>query len=264
MTYRPLPFEQYFIDTSEDYNHTGRSSRGLTYTAISYPCTDVFMHAIGLRHEVNFEIHYVQDRNVIQLNFQKTCGFTDWFANVAEFAAKYYDAIDFAGKPLQLRVHAGWAEMYLAAKRMVREQWQRFHARWPEAETEIIGWSLGSGQAMLCAQDLNYNFGLKAHVFTYGSVRPFRGDGQNDGELARYLSTVCAECWNICDVNDVVTYMPPFRGYMAIRRVEVAEDKKSPLRLLHPARYHTGYDNPKLYAELRPNTEKLREAAEPV
>ena len=251
MAYQRLPFDQYFIDTSEDYNRTGRSSGGLTYTAISYPCTDAFMHAMGLRHEVNFEIHCDRERNVIQLNFQKTCGFTDWFANVAEFAAKYYDAIDFEGKPLQLRVHAGWAEMYLAAKRVVRDRWQRFHARYPEAETEIIGWSLGSGQAMLCAQDLNYNFGLKAHLFTYGSVRPFRGDGSNDETLARYLSTVCAECWNFCDVNDLVTYMPPFRSYMAIRRVDVADTEKSPLRLLNPKRFHTHYDDAALYRWLQ-------------
>lgn len=250
MAYRRLPFAQYFVNTSEDFNHTGRSSRGLTYTAISYPCTHSFLHAMGMRHEVNFEIHYEPDRNVIQINFQKTCGFTDWFANVAEFAAEYYDAIDFEGKPLQLRVHAGWAEMYLAVKRVIREQWQRFHQRWPEAETEIIGWSLGSGQAMLCAQDLYFNYGLKAHVFTFGSVRPFQGDGSNDAELERYLSTVCAECWNFCDVNDVVTYMPPFKSYMAIRRVELAQSERNPLRLANPWRYHTCYDDERLYQRL--------------
>lgn len=250
MAYARLPFEQYFINTSEDYNHTGRSTLGLTYTAIGYPCSDALLRAMGLRHEVDFEIHYEGDRDVIQLNFQKTCGFTDWFANIAEFAAKYYDAIDFEGRPLQLRVHAGWAEMYLAAKHTVRDRWQRFHERWPEAETEIVGWSLGSGQAMLCAQDLNYNFGLRAHLFTFGSVRPFRGDGSNDETLARYLSTLCAECWNICDVNDLVTYMPPFKSYMAIRRVEVAAEEKHPLRLLNPKRYHTRYDEPELYAAL--------------
>jgi hypothetical protein len=250
MSYRRLPFAEYFINTSEDFNRTGRSTRGLTYTAVDYPCTGKLQRALGLRHEVNFEIHWEADRDVIQINFQRTIGFTDWFANVAEFAANYYDAIEFEGRPLQLRVHAGWAEMYLAAKRFIREQWSLLHAQHPEAETEIVGWSLGSGQAMLCAQDLNYNFGLRSRLITFGSVRPFRSDGTDDAALKRYLGTLCAACWNFADVNDVVTYMPPFKGYTEIRRVELQSAKRSVLRLLNPLRYHTGYDDPTLYRDL--------------
>ena len=247
MAYRRLPFAQYFINSSEDRNRTGKSSHGLTYTALDYPCTGVLHRLTGLHHEVNFEIHWEPDRNVIQLNFEKTTGAADWIANVAEFASDYYDAISFEGKPLQLRVHAGWAEMYLAAKRIIRRQWQLFHERHPEAETEIVGWSLGSGQAMLCAQDLNFNYGVRPHLFTYGSVRPFQSDGGNAEALGRYLSSLCAECWNFADVNDVVTYMPPFRGWTAIRRVELGSTGRSPLRLMNPMKYHTHYDEPALY-----------------
>ena len=247
MGYKRLPFEQYFINSSEDYNRTGKTTRGLTYTGLEYPCKGLLHRLAGIRHEVNFEIHYEPDRDAIQINFEKTMGASDWFANVVESGSEYYDAISFEGKPLQLRVHTGWAEMYLAAKRVIRRQWQLCHDRHPAAETEIIGWSLGSGQAMLCAQDLNYNFGLRSHVFTYGSVRPFQGDGENDESLRRYLDTLCAECWNFSDVNDVISYMPPFKHWMAIRRVDVETEDRTALRLMNPWKYHAYYDDPALY-----------------
>ena len=110
MEYRRLPFEQYFINTSEDYNHRGTVSYPVRYTAVGYSTTWL-QRLLGIRHEVNYEIHYEEDRNVIQLNFQRTVGFSDWVANVGEFSVKYYDAIEFEGEPLQLRVHRGWGEM---------------------------------------------------------------------------------------------------------------------------------------------------------
>ncbi|MBE6989305.1 MAG: hypothetical protein E7426_00985 [Ruminococcaceae bacterium] len=248
MAYRRLPFEQYFINTSEDYNGTGRSTFPVTYTAVSY-CTSSLEKALGLRHEVNYEIHYEPERDVIQLNFQRTMGLADWFANVVEFSSKYYDAITFEGEPLQLRVHHGWGDMYRTIKRDVRSQWQELHQQHPEAATEILGWSLGSGQASLCCQDLHYNFGVRPHLFTFGSVRPFKSVRSNDQRMRRYLDTVYEECWNFSDVNDIVTYMPPFRGFLMIRRVDVGTSLRRTLRrLLDPYRFHTGYDRPELYA----------------
>ena len=112
MEYRRLPFEQYFIYTSEDFNHKGTVTYQVKYTAVEYSTT-AFQRLLGIDHEVNYEIHYEEDRNVIQLNFQRTVGFSDWVANVGEFAVKYYDSIEYDGQPLQLRVHRGWGDMYL-------------------------------------------------------------------------------------------------------------------------------------------------------
>ena len=248
MVYRRLPFEQYFVNTSEDFNHRGSVSYPIRYTAVSYS-TSALARLLGIRHEVNYEIHYEEDRDVIQLNFQRTVGFSDWFANVGEFAVKYYDSIEFEGEPLQLRVHRGWGDMYLTIKREVRKQWQLLHEQHPEAETEILGWSLGSGQAILCCQDLNYNFGVKAHLFTFGSVRPFKSIRSNAGRMQKYLGSLCRECWNFADINDIVTYMPPFRGFLMIKRIDVGTHlRRSLFRLLDPYRYHTGYDQAGLYA----------------
>lgn len=247
MTYRRLPFEDYFINTSEDFNRTGRLTRVVEYTACGYS-SGRLSKLFGIKHEVNYEIFYEPERDVIQINFQRTVGFSDWFANVFESSAKYYDAIDFEGNKLQLRVHHGWGDMYRAIKWEIRNNWADLHELHPEAETEIIGWSLGSGIACLCAQDLNFNFGLKSYLYTYGSVRPFKAKRSNKVQMQRYMKTLCKRAFNFADVNDVITYMPPFRGFMMVERVDLGKNLRRTLpRLLDPYRYHTHYDRPELY-----------------
>ena len=247
MAYRRLPFEQYFINTSEDYTHTGKVTYPVHYVAVKYN-TSKFGKALGLTHEVNYEIHYEPDRDVIQMHFQRTLDATDWFANIFEFSSRYYHAIEFEGEPLQLRVHHGWGNMYLAIKYEVREKWKELHDLHPDAATEILGWSLGSGIACLCCQDLNYNFGVKPYLYTFGSVRPFKYTLLNKERMRSYLATLCTDCENFADVNDLITYMPPFRGFTMIRRVNVGTGKKRTFfRMLNPLRYHVHYDRADLY-----------------
>lgn len=249
MKYSHLPFEQYFINTSEDYNNTGLATYDVKYTAVRY-ADSKFEKLFSVEHEVNYEIHYEEERDVIQLNFQKSSGLMDWFANIFEFSSKYYDAITYGDLPLQLRVHHGWGIMYKTIKKDIRAKWKELHEAHPEAETEVIGWSLGSGQAILCCQDLNYNFGVKPHLFTYGSVRPFKSKSADSDRLTSYLNSVCEECWNFSDINDIVTYMPPFRGFVMIHRVDVSEELKRTFgKLLKPKIYHTTYDHSNLYSK---------------
>ena len=255
MAYRRLPFAQYFINTSEDFNGTGKSTFPVKYTAVSY-CSNSLQKVLGMQHEVNYEMHFEPDRDVIQLNFQRTLDFSDWVANIVEFSSRYYDAIDFEGEPLQLRVHHGWGNMYKSIKHDIRDRWKALHEEHPDAETEILGWSLGSGLAILCCQDLNFNFGLQPHLYTYGSVRPFKSTRANAERMKRYLDSVSRECWNFANINDIVTYMPPFRGFRMPRRVEVGQaEKRTLIRLLNPWVYHTSYDKLDLYKELEDTTE---------
>lgn len=249
MAYKRLDFAQYFIDNGEDYNQTGRKRREIQYQAVRYQC-DGFEKCFRIVHEVNYEIHYEEDRDVIQLNFQKSNGKSDWFANIFEFSSKYYDAFEFHGEKIILRAHHGWAQMYKTIKKDVRRQWKQLHELHPSAATEVVGWSLGSSQAILCCQDLNYNFGVRPYLYTYGSVRPFKSTWRNREKIKSYLNQICAECWNFANRNDVVTYMPPFRGFSMIRRVEIGLDKRTMKRLLHPQHYHTIYDQEELYEGL--------------
>ncbi len=104
MAYQRLPYEEYFINTSEDYTHTGRVTYPVHYVAVKYNTTK-FWKWLGISHEVNYEIHYEPERDVIQMHFQRTLDAIDWFANIFEFASRYYRAIEFEGEKLQLRVH---------------------------------------------------------------------------------------------------------------------------------------------------------------
>ncbi|MBO5521482.1 MAG: hypothetical protein J5973_07410, partial [Eubacterium sp.] len=179
----------------------------------------------------------------------------DWIANVFEFASRYYDAIEFEGEPLQIRVHHGWGNMYLAVKRQIREEWMRLHEAHPEASTEILGWSLGSAVACLCCQDLNYNFGVKPYLYTFGSVRPFKCTVLNRERMQRYFATIYTECANFADINDLISYLPPFRGFIMIRRVDVGTDlRRSIFRLIHPLCYHVHYDLSELYRSFQLNS----------
>lgn len=245
--YQRLPFEEYFINTSEDFTHTGRVTYPVKYIAVKYNTTKIGK-LFGIAHEVNYEIHYEPARNVIQMHFQRSQGAIDWIANVFEFGSRYYDAIEFEGEPLQIRVHHGWGNMYLAVKRQVREEWANLHEAHPDAATEILGWSLGSAVACLCCQDLNYNFGVRPYLYTFGSVRPFKYTPLNRERMQRYFATLYTECANFADVNDLISYLPPFRGFTMIRRVNVGTElKRSIFRLIHPLRYHVHYDLPELY-----------------
>ena len=247
MLYRRLPFEEYFINTSEDFTHTGQVTYPVNYVALKYNTTRLG-EMLGLSHEVNYEIHYEPERDVIQMHFQRTCGAIDWIANVFEFASRYYTAIDFEGEPLQLRVHHGCANMYIAVKRIVREEWEKLHNEHPDAATEILGWSMGSGIASLCCQDLNYNFGVKPYLYTFGSVRPFKSTPFNKRRMRKYFTTLYTDCANFADINDIISYLPPFRGFMMIRRVDLGTNlKRSVRRLVHPLKYHVHYDTPQLY-----------------
>ena len=96
---------------------------------------------------------------------------------------------------------------------------------------------------------------MRPNLSTFGSVRPFRSTRSNREQTHRYLDSLCAECWNFANINDIVTYMPPFRGFTMIHRVKVGTDQKRSLfRLLHPLRYHVHYDLPGLYKKLTSQT----------
>ena len=255
MKYQRLPFEQYFINTSQNCNKTGFPTYNVVYNAHTYQ-GDRLARIIKIEHEVNYELHYEEERDVIQFNFQCSIGFSDWFVNVFESATNYYDAIDFEGKKLQLKVHHGWGNMYKSIKHELRDSWSALHEEHPTAETEIIGWSLGAGQAILCAQDLNYNYGLKPHLITFGSIKPFSADKKDLERMKKYLDTLCAECWNFAEVNDIVTYMPPFKEALMIRRVDIGTDDRSFLKISNPMFYHMRYDRRQLYSKWEQPEEK--------
>jgi len=59
---------------------------------------------------------------------------------------------------------------------------------------------------------------------------------------------LCEDVRNFADINDLISYLPPFRGFTMIRRVDLGTKlRRSVFRLIHPLRYHVHYDLPELY-----------------
>lgn len=241
MKYERLTFDQYFIDTSNDFNKTGKARYKIKYNKVYYGYK-------GQKCEANWEAHL--EDNVIQINFEQTNGKLDWMCNLL-FLSKYYDTFMYNGKKITLRVHDGWKAMYKAMKHQVRDKVKELLKIAPEAEIEVIGWSLGSGMAMLCAQDIFYNFNKKVHLFTYGSTNPFKTNIFNRRRIRNYLRDCCKEVYNFSDRNDIVTYLPPrLFGFIKIRRVSVG-GLFNPFKLFNAKKYHTHYDDKKLYRKIK-------------
>ena len=240
--YARLEFNQYFIDTSDDYNNTGKARFHIKYKSKPFKYKNKTCYS-------NWETHYEEDRDVIQVNFEQTHGMRDWLVNFM-FIEKYYGKFKYKGKNIQLRVHNGWAKMYKNIKHEVRDEVSALLQLHPSAEVEVIGWSLGSGQAMLCAQDLFYNFDIKSHLFTYGSVNPFKTNIFNRRRTRNYLKDCCKEVYNFSDLSDIVTYVPfRFWGFIKIKRVNLGWFNI--FGLFNPWKYHTHYDREDLYKKVK-------------
>ncbi len=239
--YKKLPYEQYFIDTSNDWAHTGKARFDIKYKTVKYKYKGVECYA-------EYEVHYEADRDVIQVNFQQTNEKIDWFVNFI-FVPKYYDRFKEGNKWITLRIHNGWATMYKAMKHHVRNAVDYYLQLHPRAEVEIVGWSLGSGQAMLCAQDLYHNFGIRSYLYTYGSVNPFKTNIFNRRKIRNYLRGCCKEVYNFSDLSDIVTYVP-FRiwGFIKFKRVNVGSFNF--FHLFNPYEYHTHYWKEELYKNI--------------
>lgn len=234
-----LKFSQYFIDTSDDFNHTGQASYKINYITVPYTYK-------GFPFEAEYEMHYDEKRKVIQVNFQATKDNMDWITNLL-FVQKYYDSFMYNGKKITLRVHNGWAAMYKALKHLIRNRLAVLLHNYPYAEIEVVGWSLGSALAQLCAQDIFYNFGRKVYLYTYGSVNPFKTNIFNRRITKRYLRECCNVCYNFVNVNDIVTYLPPrLFGFIKIHKRTIGRPFLF-WRLFRPMTYHTIYDREELY-----------------
>lgn len=246
MDYNKLSFGQYYIDTSKDWRNSGKSRYDIKFNHVEF--TYKLFKLIPLKCSAEWEVHYEKDRNVIQVNFEQTHGTLDWIINLL-FKEKMYDKFTWEnpkGKKVKiiLKTSKGWSKMYKAMKHDVKIAVKNILNKHPDAFIEIIGWSLGSSQAQYACQDINYHFGILPYVYTYGSVKPWRG-GRKQKE---YLKTTYKECYNFMHKKDIVTYMPPFIGFFAMNPIKLG--KFNPFSLFNPNKWHTEYGEEYLYEKL--------------
>lgn len=247
MEYKKLGFDRYFLYTSKDWRHSGKVSSIPVYNHVSYKRK--FLGFINIKFSSEWECHYEADRNVIQVNFEQTHGWKDWIINLL-FPAKMYDEFKYTdenGKEIQIQLKAckGWMQMYFVMKHQVREAVSNLLKKHPDAFVEVVGWSLGSSQAQYCAQDLNFNLGVKPYLYTYGSVKPWKGGNK----VKRYLKQTCSGIYNFMHKSDIVTYMPPFFGYFAMNPVKLG--KFGIFKIWNPQKWHTEYGEEYLYEKIK-------------
>lgn len=230
-----MKWGQYYIDTSRARTCNLPVKNVVNYKAIKFGKKNT--------HQGEYAVVWDDERKIIQIHFQETNGREDWIDNLT-FPKKQYDTFEWNGKKITLYVHRGWGDMYLAIKHDIHVDFEACReAHKDEVKGyECVGWSLGSGQAMLAAQDLNWRYGIKPDVITFGSVKPFYYTSKTTKE---YLDSCYNRAMNFCHRSDVITYQPPFVGYNMFNRVDIGPFGF--FKLFDPYNYHTHYYLDELY-----------------
>lgn len=232
--YKRLNFGDYFTICSNNWWNIPTTLKLAEYKSIKYTRKKK-------TYSVEYQVRFDNDRNAIQVILQQTASKSDWRANF-DFPHKIYDKVTFDNKLIQLKVHRGWGDMWLACQDTIRDEIKLYLSIYPNAEIEVFGWSLGSAIAQLAAEDIYFKFKKKCHLFTFGSVKPFFGK-----KTMKYVKQCCAEAYNFYDVNDIVGRMVPLLGWKAINHCKVKLDRYCIIRLFNPQKYHTHYHVSRLY-----------------
>lgn len=235
--YKRLRFGDYFTICSNNWHKIPTKLELAKYTKVPYVYKK---HRFIAEYQVRFD----EKRNCIQAIFQQTKEKSDWRVNLS-FAKKVYDQFTFDGEVIQIKVHGGWATMWLVMQDKVRAELKELLDRHPDAYIEVFGWSLGSAIATLAAEDIYFKFGIKPHLFTYGSVKPIFGKKTHN-----YFLKCCEEVYNFYDHCDIVGYMVPFLGWRTINHKKVKLERFCIFKLFNPLKYHTYYHIEKLYKDI--------------
>jgi len=210
-------------------------------------------------HTTEYSVVEDAQHQCIRIDFQCTDSESDWKANF-EFPKVYYRNIKTNFGNITLKAHGGWAAMYKSVKDNVIGMVQNYLKMNPDFDIIIVGFSLGSALAQLCAQDVYYHTGKKVYLYTFGSVNPFACNLLEKRRIIKYLRSCCQEVYNFSNLTDVVSYVPfCLWGYHKIRRVTVGRFRWLKrllvlpviVGLFFPHYYHAHYENEKWYKGIK-------------
>lgn len=163
-----------------------------------------------------------EEADVVHILFQETDGVSDWIQNLSFTKRKY-------GK---LKFHHGFYELY----DLMRDDVIAYVKSIPEDKTLVVsGWSQGAAIAQIAVQDIFWHTGRKSALISFGAPMAIYGRKTRDA-----CREACLLALEYCNVNDIVTYQPPFPRWYHIRRVNVGSF--GILKLFKPKIYHTNYD----------------------
>ena len=163
-----------------------------------------------------------EEEDTVYILFQETDGVSDWIQNLSFTKRKY-------GK---LKFHHGFSELY----DLMRDDIIDYVKRVPENKTLVVsGWSQGAALAQIAVQDIHFHTGRKSILISFGAPMAIYGKKTRDA-----CREAVSEAYEYCNVNDIVTYQPPFPKWYHIRRVNVGSFGIT--KLFKPKVYHTNYD----------------------
>lgn len=172
---------------------------------------------------------------VIRLLFEESTTRRDWINNF-DFPIKLYK-----NQQHKFLVARGWGNAYKSCNDVIMQTMKETIEMYPEFKIEVLGWSYGGAMAQLAVEDINFRFGRKCNLITFGSPKPLFGH-----RTKKYFKSCCNEVNQYTNVCDVVCMCPPLIGYKRIRTTRVGH-MDSIFQLFHPEIYHQSYDDPTLY-----------------
>lgn len=162
-----------------------------------------------------------EEGDIVYILFQETDGVSDWIQNLSFTKRKY-------GK---LKFHHGFYELY----DLMRDDIIEYVKSIPSNKTLVVsGWSQGAAIAQIAVQDIFYHTGRKSLLISFGA--PMAIYGRKTRKACRES---VIEAFEYCNKSDIVTYMPLFKNFYHIKRVNVG--KFNIIRLFKPKVWHTNY-----------------------
>jgi hypothetical protein len=160
--------------------------------------------------------------------FQASNGNTDWKSNFNFWPSKPYKQAQ-----KNLKYHRGFKNEYQSARDQIIED-----VRANLTDNVIVaGWSNGGAEALICVEDLNFQFGVKPLLVTYGAPKPFFGK-----RTMRYVMDCVSEAYLFENESDIVPKVPPFLGYYVLEKNRVHLGKRFNIfKSFKTPKWHTEY-----------------------
>lgn len=107
----------------------------------------------------------------------------------------------------------GWIKAYKSCNDKIMDLLEGYMSIFPSYTIEVAGHSLGGVMSIYAAEDINYRFSEKPDVITFGCPKCIYGN-----KTKKYMKSCFSSIKQYRNINDFVTYNPPFIGYKHINK----------------------------------------------
>ena len=105
----------------------------------------------------------------------------------------------------------GWVKAYKSCNDKIMKLLVGYMEIFPGYTIEVAGHSLGGVYAIYAAEDIFYRFCIKPEVITFGCPKCIWGKSSKN-----YMNSCFSSIKQYRNINDFITYLPPFIGYKHI------------------------------------------------